>query len=315
MKVIEHLARATNPLFSYEIVPPPRGRSLKDITDIVDKLAPLNPPWIDVTAHSSSVQYKEDPSGTIKKRSLRKRPGTIGICGVIQNRYKIDTVAHLLCLGFSREETEDALIELQYLGIHNVLALRGDTPNHLKPLRDGRTANLFACDLVSQIRDLKKGQFIDEIDASQPLDFCVGVAGYPEKHFEAPHLKADIERLKAKVDAGAEYVVTQIFYDNKNYFDFVEKCRAAGITVPIIPGLKVLRSSAQLRTLSKSFYIDVPEELADEVTKSPEHAAEIGKRWTHRQMMGLLEAGVPNVHLYVLNDVDAVTELVKKAQR
>lgn len=317
MKVTEHLAQAktTSPTFSYEIVPPPRGRSLKDITDIVDQLAPLNPPWIDVTSHSSSMFYKEDAAGNIKKRTMRKRPGTLGICGVIQNRYKIDTVAHMLCLGFSREETEDALIELHYLGIHNVLALRGDAPNFQKEVRRDRTSNFFASDLVGQIHDLKTGQFLDQLDETHPLEFCVGVAGYPEKHFEAPHLKADIENLKKKVDAGAEYVVTQIFYDNAKYFEFVDKCRAAGITVPIIPGLKVLRSATQLRNISKSFYIDIPEALADEVAGSPEHASEIGQNWAHKQALELLEAGVPNVHFYVLNDVHLVSNIVRKLQR
>lgn len=315
VKITEHLSHKKSPTFSYEIVPPPRGRSLKDIIAVVEQLAPLNPPWIDVTAHSSNVQFTENADGLIKRRSLRKRPGTIGICGVIQNRFKIDTVAHLLCLGFSREETEDALIELQYLGIHNVLALRGDAPNYPKKLRDGCTANAFAIDLIEQIQGLKTGQYLDELDESQPLDFCIGVAGYPEKHFEAPHLKADIERLKAKVAAGAEYIVTQIFYDNRSYFDFVEKCRAAGISVPIIPGLKILKSEAQLRSISKSFYIDIPEALTEEITASPQHALEIGKRWTERQAMELLEAGVPNIHLFVLNDVQAVADVVRKLQR
>ena len=315
MKIIEHLDQAKDPLFSFEIVPPPRGRSLKDILDVVEALVPLNPSWIDVTSHSSSIQYKEDIDGTIKKKTFRKRPGTMGICGVIQNRFKIDTVAHVLCLGFTREETEDALIELNYLGIHNILALRGDAPNFQKEVQRGRTSNFFASDLVTQIGALKRGEFLDQIDETHPLEFCVGVAGYPEKHFESPCLKTDIENLKRKIDAGAEYVVTQIFYDNKKYFEFVAKCRDAGIHVPIIPGLKVLRSTSQLRNISKSFYIDLPEALVDEVTQSPEHVAEIGKRWTEKQTRELLEAGVPSVHMYVLNDVQTVSEIVRKVQK
>lgn len=315
MKIIDHISQAKNPIFSYEIVPPPRGRSLKDIIDVVETLAPLNPPWIDVTSHSSSVLYREKKDGSIQKKTLRKRPGTLGICGIIQNRFKIDTVAHILCLGFSREETEDALIELSFLGIHNVLALRGDAPNFQKEVRKDRTSNEYAADLVRQIKQLNDGHFLDDMDDAQPLEFCVGVAGYPEKHFEAPSLKMDIENLKLKVQAGADFVVTQMFFDNQQYFDFVKKCREAGITVPIIPGLKVLKSAAQMRSLSKSFHIDLPDELVEEVNKSPEHAGEIGKKWAEKQTMGLLEHGVPGVHYYVLNDAKNVVELVKKAQK
>lgn len=312
MKVIEHLAKATNPLFSYEIVPPPRGRSVRDIIDVVEALAPLNPPWIDVTSHSSTTYFQEKLDGSIQKRTLRKRPGTLGICGIIQNRFKIDTVAHILCLGFSREETEDALIELSFLGIENVLALRGDMPNFLKPTRTDRTVNSYACDLVAQVQELNKGHFLHELDRADALNFCVGVAGYPEKHFEAPSLKLDVLNLKKKVDAGADYVVTQMFFDNQKYFDFVAACREAGITVPILPGIKVLKSAAQLKSVPKNFYIDLPDELAEEVHLNPQHADEIGKRWALKQAEGLLNAGAPGVHFYVLNDVHSVVDIVKK---
>lgn len=314
MKVSEHIERAQQAqelLFSYEIVPPPRGRSIKDIVDIVEVLAPLHPPWIDVTSHSSTAFFQENSDGSIQKRTLRKRPGTLGICGVIQNRFKIDTVAHLLCLGFSREETEDALIELSFLGIENVLALRGDAPNFQKRARPDRTMNNFASDLVEQIQDLNQGKFLDELEKSEPLGFCVGVAGYPEKHFEAPSLKADIQGLKKKVDAGADYIVTQMFFDNNKYFEFVRQCREAGITIPIVPGLKVLRSAAQLKSIPKNFYIDLPECFVDEIQESPQHAAEIGKRWAKKQVAELLEFGVPSVHFYVLNDVHTVAEIVR----
>lgn len=312
MKVIEHLAKAQGPLFSYEIVPPPRGRSVKDIIEVVEALAPLEPPWIDVTSHSSTTYYQEKVDGSIQKRTLRKRPGTLGICGIIQNRFRIDTVAHMLCLGFSREETEDALIELSFLGIENVLALRGDTPNFQKPSRMDRTTNSYAADLVGQIKDLNQGRFLDELDRCDALGFCVGVAGYPEKHFEAPSLKLDILNLKKKVDAGADYVVTQMFFDNKKYFAFVQACRDAGITVPIIPGIKILKAANQLKSVPKNFYIDLPDELAEEVHLNPRHAEEIGKRWAQSQAEGLLNAGVPGVHFYVLNDVHAVVDIVHK---
>jgi methylenetetrahydrofolate reductase (NADPH) len=312
MKVIEHIERSKQTLFSYEIVPPPRGRSVKDIIDVVEALAPLNPPWIDVTSHSSTAYFQEKMDGTIQKRTLRKRPGTLGICGIIQNRFKIDTVAHMLCLGFSREETEDALIELSFLGIENVLALRGDTPNFEKKTRLDRTNNNFAADLVGQIKELNEGRFLDELDKADPLNFCVGVAGYPEKHFEAASLKLDIQNLKKKADAGAHYIVTQMFFDNQKYFDYVKQCREAGITIPIIPGIKILKSIPQLKSVPKNFYIDFPDALVDEATANPKHVVEIGRRWTEKQVEGLLNHGVPCVHFYVLNDVHSVVDVVRK---
>lgn len=310
MKVIEHIAKAQDPLFSYEIVPPPRGRSVHDIVEAVEILAPLNPPWIDVTSHSSTVYFQEKSDGSIQKRTLKKRPGTLGICGIIQNRFKIDTVAHILCLGFTREETEDVLIELNYLGIENVLALRGDTPNFQKQLRNDQTVNNYACNLVSQIKDLAKGKFLDDLDEAISLDFCTGVAGYPEKHFEAANLKLDIENLKRKVDAGADYIVTQMFFENQKYFDFVKSCREAGITIPIIPGLKVLKSAEQLKSVPKNFYIDLPNALVEDIKSSPKHAAEIGARWAKKQVEELLQSGVKGVHFYVLNDVRVVADIV-----
>ncbi len=318
MKVIDHINRAVenyhqshNTQFSFEIVPPPRGSSAKEIVEVVEKLAILDPQWIDVTSHSSTTYFQEKQEGTIQKRTLRKRPGMLGNCGIIQNRFRIDTVAHILCLGFSKEETEDALIELSFLGIENVLALRGDTPNFVKPIRPDRSVNQQASDLVQQIIELRKGQFLDDLDRASALDFCVGVAGYPEKHFEAPSLKMDIQNLKRKVDAGADYIVTQMFFDNEKYFNFVKLCREEGITVPIIPGLKMIKSAAQLRSLPKSFYIDFPDELVENITKESKFAAEVGRRWTHKQVEGLIAAGVPNIHFYVLNNVDTVCDVVR----
>jgi methylenetetrahydrofolate reductase (NADPH) len=315
MKVIEHITKATGPLFSYEIVPPPRGRSVKDIIDVVEQLVPLNPPWIDVTSHSSSAYYNERADGTIQKRIMKKRPGTIGICGIIQNRFKIDTVAHLLCLGFSREETEDALIEMNFLGIHNVLALRGDVPNFQKTPRADRTVNAHAKDLVAQICELRKGHFLEDMSDTSPLDFGVGVAGYPEKHFEAPNLKTDVERLKVKVDSGADYIVSQMFFDNKKYFEFANLCKEIGIDVPIVPGIKLIRSAEQLKSLPKSFYINIPEELSESILKNPKHAPEIGKEWAARQTLELLEKGVKNIHFYIMNDSANIVDIVKKFQK
>lgn len=318
MKVIDHIAQAKakgEPFFSCEIVPPPRGRSINEIIESVETLQPLQPSFIDVTSHSSTTYFRELDDGTIQKKTFRKRPGTLGICGVIQNRFRIDTVAHILCEGFSREETEDALIELNFLGIHNVLALKGDTPNISKPIRADRTKNNFASDLVAQIHDMKSGKFLEDLEGTQPLNFCIGVAGYPEKHFEAPSLKIDIQNLKKKVDAGAEYIITQMFFDNASFFKFEKACREAGITVPIIPGLKLLKSSGQLKSLPKAFHIDLPDELVDEVMENPKHALEIGKKWLTKQSLELREAGVPGVHYYVLNDAPMIAEVVGKIRK
>lgn len=315
MKVTEHIERAINPLFSYEIVPPPRGGSAKPIVDIVKKLVPFNPPWIDVTSHTASAFYKEKADGTVERRIYKKRPGTIGICGIIQNRFKIDTVTHLLCQGFTQEETEDALIELSYLGIHNVLALRGDGPNYSKTVSANRSVNHYAIDLVKQIKRIKNGQFIEDISNAEKLDFCTGVAAYPEKHFEAPNLKMDIQHLKQKVDAGAEYITTQMFFDNAHYFNFVDQCRKAGINVPIIPGIKILKNYRQLATIPRNFYINFPDELVEEVSATPDHAQEIGIRWTMKQVEGLLQAKSPVIHFYIMNDCGAVLDVVKKFQQ
>jgi len=317
MKVIEHVEKAIaakQTLFSCEIVPPPRGKSAQEIIDTVELLTPIRPAWIDVTSHSSMAYYHEKNDGSVEKRIYKKRPGTLGICGIIQNRFKIDTVAHILCKGYTREETEDALIELHYLGIHNILALRGDGPNYNKEISKNRTANLYASDLVKQATDLRKGIFLDEISDSSPLDFCVGVAGYPEKHFEAANMKMDLHALKLKVDAGADYIVTQMFFDNQKYFDFVKACRAVGINVPIIPGLKVIKTYNQLTTLPKTFHVDLPTPLVDEILENPKHVEEIGKRWAIKQCEELLNFGVPVLHFYIMNDAPQIVEIFKGLQ-
>jgi len=312
MKVTEHLDRASGPVFSYEIVPPPRGRSIKDITDVVTQLLPYKPMWIDVTSHPAGAYYSERADGSVERKIYKKRPGTIGICGIIQNRFKIDTVVHLLTQGFTKEETEDALIELNYLGVENVLALRGDGLNYNKKIDKSRRVNFYASDLVTQLSEVKKGIFLDDISGAQPMDFCVGVAGYPEKHFEAPNLATDIEFLKMKVECGADYIVTQMFFENKHYFNFVEKCRAAGINVPIIPGLKVLKSAKQLQTIPKNFYIDLPDDLVGSILADPDHAREIGKNWAIKQAEELIAQGAPSLHYYIMNDADTVIDVVKK---
>jgi methylenetetrahydrofolate reductase (NADPH) len=278
---------------------------------MVEQVAPIKPPFIDVTSHSAEAVYDELPDGTIKRRVRKKRPGTISICGIIQNRWGIDTVPHLLCTGFTREETEDAAIELNYLGIHNVLAIRGDESNYAKVIDQSRSRNVNAKDLVVQLTDLKHARFLDEIANSEPIHFCIGVGGYPEKHIEAPNLNTDIRYLKEKVDAGADYVVSQMFFDNKAFLDWMGRCRAAGIDVPIIPGIKLIDSVRQLNSLPKHFHVSIPDELVDEITASPGHVREIGKRWARRQVEGLIEAGVDCIHFYVMNDATPAVDIVR----
>lgn len=312
MKVIEHIERAKNPLFSFEIVPPPRGRSIGEIINTIEILKPFNPAWIDVTSHSSQATYVEHADGSIEKVISKKRPGTIGICGVIQNRFDIDTVAHILCLGFSKEETEDALIELRFLGVENILALRGDNLNHNKAFAKNRKTNAFAKDLVKQIRDLSEGKFLSPLEGAAPLDFCVGVAGYPEKHFESPNFATDLDFLKEKVAAGADYIITQMFFENERFFSFKAECEKLNMKVPIIPGLKILRTSEHLKSIPKTFFVDLPEHLSKEILANPKHAEEIGYQHAVQQCLGLLEGGVKNLHFYVLNDAPILAKLLKK---
>jgi methylenetetrahydrofolate reductase (NADPH) len=312
MHVIEHLNKAKETLFSFEIIPPPRGKTVSDIIDMVEQIAPVNPPFIDVTSHTAEATYEEKPDGSIKRRVRKKRPGTISICGIIQNRYGIDTVPHLLCTGFTREETEDAIIELNYLGIQNVLAIRGDESNYNKVLSSGRTRNIYASDLVRQLVDLRQAKFLDDIANSEPINFCIGVGGYPEKHVEAPNLKTDIANLKAKVDAGADYIVTQMFFDNAAFHNYVKLSREAGITIPIIPGIKLIDGVRQLNTLAKHFHVTLPDALVDEIMESPHHVKEIGRAWGRNQVEELLNSGVDCIHFYVMNDASASVGIIQE---
>ena len=313
MKVTEHLERSSGPPISFEIIPPLRGGDLGALLRLTEDLARFRPPFIDITSHAAEVVYEETASG-LQRRIKRKRPGTIGLCALIQNKYGVDAVPHVLCFGFTREETEDFLIEMRYLGIDNVLAVRGDENDYQKPLRDGKTANEFAVDLVNQIAAMNRGRYLqaDLLDA-EPTDFCVGVGGYPEKHFEAPNIDTDVRRAKHKVDAGASYVVTQMFFDNRHYFDYVERCRQAGITVPIIPGIKILTARPQLKSIPRNFYVDIPAALSDEVEKAPDDGVlDVGVEWAERQVRDLLDHGAPSVHFYVMQNATAVSRLMAR---
>ena len=312
MKVIEHLEKAKETLFSYEIIPPLRGNTIDELLEIVNQLIPYNPPFIDVTSHSAEAYYKKNNKGIVKRFVKKKRPGTISICGIIQNRYQIDTVVHLLCRGFTREETEDALIELNYLGIHNILAIRGDETNYKKNKTNNRKINIYANDLVKQITDMNNGNYIDNISNAKPSDYCIGVAGYPEKHFEATSLQSDLRYLKKKVDSGADYIVTQMFFDNSHYFNFVDQCRKTGINIPIIPGLKVLTSTKQLVSLPEKFYTNLPNELIKEINENNKFISDIGKEWTIKQCEELLNRGVPAIHFYIMNKTKPILDIVDK---
>ena len=312
MKVTEHLANATRPLISFEIIPPLRGGNARGLLALIDELVRHRPPFIDITSHSAEVVYDESPEG-IQRRVKRKRPGTLGVCALIQNKYDIDAVPHILCHGFTREETEDFLIELKYLGIDNVLAVRGDDSGYRKPLHSGRSTNDYAVDLVRQIAAMNAGRYLEEdlLDA-EPSTFCIGVGGYPEKHFEAPNLAADVRFAKEKIAAGADYVVTQMFFDNQHYFRFLELCREEGIQAPIIPGLKVLTRKSQLASIPRTFHVDIPPPLADEVAAAanPERVRDVGVEWALAQARELLERGVPSVHFYVMLEAGAVSRVV-----
>lgn len=313
MKVTEHLDKASEPLISFEIIPPLRGGDINGLFSVIDELIKFKPPFIDVTSHAAEVDYEETPEG-IRKKIKRKRPGTIGICSAIKNRYNIDTVPHILCRGFTKEETEDALIELNYLGIENVLAIRGDDTGYKKPIPLGKSSNKFTVDLVKQISDMNSGKYLEEdlLDAAS-TDFCIGVGGYPEKHFESPNLKADIKYLKEKVDAGADYIVTQMFFRNDYYFKFLKLCRESGIKVPIIPGLKVLTSKHHLSSLPRDFFIEIPDELSEEIMQAdPKHIQEIGINWAVKQVEELLNNKIPALHFYILQNVAPIKQIFRK---
>ncbi len=315
MKVTQHLANAQEPLISFEIIPPLRGGNVTGLLALIEDLAKYHPPFIDITSHAAEVIYDETPTG-IQRRVKRKRPGTLGVCALIQNKYHIDAVPHILCQGFTREETEDFLIELRYLGIDNVLAVRGDDSGFQKPLQYGRSANRYACDLVGQITAMNHGRYLEQdlLDA-EPTNFCIGVGGYPEKHFEAPNLPLDVRRVKEKVEAGAHYVVTQMFFDNRRYFHYLDLCREQGIEVPIIPGLKILTSAKQLSNLPRTFFVEIPSELSDEVLAAkPEHVADIGVEWALKQTQELLDKGVPSVHFYVMQSAAAIKKLMSRVK-
>lgn len=312
MKVTEHLEASDGPLISFEIIPPLRGGDLEGLLRLIEDLSRHEPPFIDITSHAAEVVYEETPDG-IQRKVKRKRPGTLGVCALIQNKYDIDAVPHVLCQGFTRQETEDFLIELRYLGIENVLAIRGDDSGYKKRLEHGRTRNRYACDLIAQIEAMNQGTYLEDLLDADPSNFCIGAAGYPEKHFEAPNLLSDVRRVKQKVDCGADYVVTQMFFENRHFFDFVDLCREEGIEVPIIPGVKILTKRSHLRSIPRTFHCEIPAALADEVTAAKrDDVLGVGIEWARQQAQELIDRGVPSVHFYVMQSSRAINTLLEQ---
>lgn len=315
-KVTEHIKNANGkPLFSLEILPPSTGESIQKLFDNIEPLMEFKPKFIDVTYHREEYVYKKMDNGLLEQKSIRKRPGTVSICAALMHKFNVDTVPHIICGGFTKEETEYALIDLNFLGIDNVLALRGDCIKGQKSFAPTPRGHAYADELVSQINDMNKGVYLsDELQNPTPTKFCIGVAGYPEKHFEAPNLKQDLKYLKQKIANGAEYVVTQMFFDNKKFFDYVDKCRAEGITVPIIPGLKPITTKSQISNLPRNFFIDMPDDLIDAIEKcrTDDDVKNVGVEWAIQQSKELIAAKVPCLHFYSMGKSTAIQQIASK---
>jgi len=314
LKVTEHIAAAKKTLFSFELLPPLKGQNIEHIQQAVDPLMEFKPAFVNVTYHQEEFVYKQRQEGLLERKTVRKRPGTVGIAAAIMYRYQVNVVPHIICGGFSQEETENALIDLNFLGIKNLLVVRGDPQPSAKYFEAEKGGHKHSIDLVRQIEKLNKGIYLeDELLNTTPTDFCIGVAGYPEKHIEAPNMESDLKFLKMKVEAGAQFVVTQMFFDNSKYFEFVDRCRNAGIEVPIIPGLKPISSLGQLSTLPQTFNIDLPDELVKEVQKCTDNkqARQVGVEWAIEQSKELMEKGAPVIHFYTMGRSDNVRKIAE----
>lgn len=315
MKVIDHIRQAKGSLISFEILPPLKGKTINSIYDHLDPLMEFKPAFINVTYHRSEHVFKKKADATFEKVEVRKRPGTVGICAALMNHYRVDAVPHLICGGFNKRETEDALIDLNFIGVDNVLVLRGDAAKNETVFEPEPGGNAYALDLLKQVVNLNTGIYLEEdIRDGFKTDFCIGIAGYPEKHFEAPNLQTDLAFLKAKVAAGAEYVVTQMFFDNQKYFDFVKRCRENGITIPIIPGLKPITSKKQLSVIPRTFHVDIPDDLSNEIMncKTDVDVEKVGTEWLLLQSKELKKAGVPVLHYYTLGKPAIIANVVKE---
>lgn len=315
MKVIEHIRNATSTLFSFELLPPLKGHNINGIYRTIDPLIEYNPSFINITYHQEEVIYKKHKSGLLEKKTIRKRPGTVAISAAIKYKYpSVDVVPHLICGGFSKEDTEYALIDFHFLGINNILALRGDPLKGHRNFTPEKDGHAHASEMVHQIIEMNQGRYLDEeMENTTATDFCVGVAGYPEKHIESPNITTDLNYLKMKIDAGAEYIITQMFFDNQKYFSFVEKCRKAGIDVPIIPGLKPITTMNDIKTLPQVFNIDIPEDLVNAVSKcrNNEEAFQVGIEWGIAQSQELIKFGVPVLHYFTIGISENIRQIVR----
>lgn len=314
MSVIDKINEAKGPLFTFELLPPLKGHSLERIYTAIDRLIEYNPAYINFTSHRNETVYKERPDGLLEKKVVRLRPGTIALAAAVKYKYNILVVPHVLCGGFTREETENVLIEMKFLGINDVLALRGDPQKGSRNFIPEKSGHTYTSELVQQIVDMNRGKYLeDTLVNAEPANFCIGVAGYPEKHFEAPNRRVDMEHLKKKVEAGASYIVTQMFFDNNKFCRFREECRAAGINVPIIPGIKPVSTLNDIRLLPQTFHIDLPSELFNAVRKCRDdnEAREAGIEWAIAQSRELIRIGVPGIHYYTLGRSDNIARIVK----
>lgn len=316
MKVTDHIKKANGKtLFSFEIVPPQKGQNIQDLYNNVDPLMEFNPPFIDVTTSREEFIYIKKDNGLLEQKITRMRPGTVGICSALKYKYDVDAIPHVICGGFTKEETEYMLVDCHYLGLDNIMALRGDAMKHESYFIPSEGGHNYAFELVKQIKDLNSGKYLhDIIETKHKSDFCIGVAGYPEKHLEAPSMETDLRRLKEKVDAGADYVVTQMFFDNKKYFEFVDKARKIGITVPIIPGIKPIAVKRHQQILPQVFRLDLPEDLIKSIEEAKDNAQvrEIGIEWAIQQSKELIDYGVPVVHFYSMGKSDNIKAIAKE---
>lgn len=314
MKVIDIINESKQTVFSFELLPPLKGNDASAIYRTIESLVDFDPKYINITTHRDEMVFKELVGGTIEKKIVRKRPGTVAIAAAIQHKYGIPVVPHILCGGFSKSETEHVLIDLNFMGINNVLALRGDGLKSENVFHPDPNGHGNANELVEQIVNLREGKYLEpDLKNNTPLDFCIGIAGYPEKHFEAPNFNTDMMNLKQKVAAGAEYIVTQMFFDNQVYFDFVDKCRAADINIPIIPGVKPINLKSQLTVLPKIFSIDLPQELSSELAKckNNDDAKIVGTEWAIQQSKDLVAHNVPSLHIYTYGVSDNTRKIIK----